>query len=68
MNPSFKDIVNRVLVMQNAVFFLKKIFNVILMHRILCICEMNFYDSTTNAEWIGRIIIKSAFFRMHLAS
>ena len=51
MNPSFKDVVNWVFVTQNAVF-LKKIFNVILMHRILCICEMNYYDSTTNAEWL----------------
>ena len=37
------------------------------MHSILCICEMNYYDSTTNVERSGRII-KNAFFKVHLAS
>lgn len=55
---------NQVLVIRNAVLFFN--FNATLMHRILCICKMN-YDSNTNAEVSDRII-KNVFFRAYLAS
>lgn len=45
--------------------FLKKL-KVILMYRILCICEMNYYQSTINAERSGRMI-KNVFLGVHLA-